>query len=173
MRTSLFALAFGALLLTGCADDLAGPDVAPLAGDMSAARATDSFGPTVDEDAMSALFSAWSGTDGVYAFDFVLEQAPIAPDLFEAPAEVRFIGKGSYERHHLDRIENPTPCSVVGQYEDGVVSFTIFDENDPVAHAEGALAADLASLDVKVKYADGTTKAMSFKRVAKRSVAAD
>ena len=169
MRTSLFALAFGALLLTGCADDLAGPDVAPLAGDASAARAADSFGPT--EDAMSVLCSAWSGTDGVYAFDFVLEQASLAPDLLEAPAEVPFIGKGSYER--LDQVANATPCSVVGQYDDGIVSFTIFDEDVPVARAEGALAADLTSLDVKVTYDDGTTKAMSLKRIAKRIVAVD
>lgn len=166
MRTSLLALAFGALLLTGCADDLTGPDVAPLAGAMSAARPAETApGPIGADDAAAALFSTWIGTDGVHSFDiaFTQQPAPDAPDIFEAPADFFFVGSGMYGR--LDTFTKPVPCRIVdGTFADNTVTFQLIAEDGLVAHAKGRLADDLRTLDVHLEYADGSVEPVSFRR---------
>lgn len=169
MRFTLFTLALGTFLLTGCADDLTGPETGPISDgllevdDPTSARSPEAYAGPIEADDM--LFATWAGTDGVYSFDFTFEQVPAytEPNPYHVPTSLHFGGEGICER--LDLIEPTFPCRVVeGVYDEGEIRFSVVSEDGVVARAWGSFASDFASFKAKVQYADGTAQAVDFKR---------
>jgi hypothetical protein len=167
MRFTLFTLALGTFLLTGCADDLTGPEASFTsaerveADDLSSARLPEAYRHPVDADDM--LFASWvGGNEKTYAFDFAFERAAVDASLdFHAVSNrLHFEGKGSYEF-----FGSKHPCKIVdGVYEDGLIRFDIADKTGVVATFTGAFSADNTAFKAAMKHADGSTRLVRFDR---------
>jgi len=164
MRFSLFTLFLGTFLLTGCADDLTGPETNSISAehletnDLASDRSTEDYAGPIEIDAM--LFASWVGADEGYVFELDFMEVPTATDIFEAPSNLRFGGAGTYKS-----LDSAQPCRIVdGVYGEGLISFDIVGKNGLVATAAGRVATDYASFKVEVKYDDGSVKTIAFER---------
>jgi hypothetical protein len=162
MRLSLFALAFGTLMLTGCADDLVGPEAALLDADEQAtARAPQ------NDDASATLFTEWVGTDGVNEFTFDFQQKVIrSTDIFDYDTgRTTFSGRGSYQSIRSYETDAKALRIVEGVHTDGAIKFLIVDNEGVVARVSGVVSEDFDALYLTIGYEEGdAAKGTTFRR---------
>jgi hypothetical protein len=149
MRTTLLSLLL--LLVTGCADDLVGPDVAPDVLPSSAHGARSHTAPADPDAQFPSIAGTWLASDASGSIELFIGEDRFSPDVITDA--VRSIeGKGIV----TDLKGNPLFVAVEGTYRLRDIAFTLSESGGTIAKAEGKISRDFAL--IKVILYDGSDR---------------